>query len=87
MKEGARLSMRVSPEGLQGKIKEANQMLKNAIQFLQEGKNSQNHWLWNQRLAIALIYKKELKQTGFTWQAKRIDNWIHRLKPKRGKNK
>ena len=59
----------------------ANQTLRNAIEFLQEGANSENHWLWNQRLAVTLVYKKELLEAGFTWQAERIDNWIHRLQP------
>ena len=63
----------------------ANQTLRNAIDFLKEGANSEGAWLWNQRLAIALIYKKELLEAGFPWQAQRIDNWIHRLQPSRRK--
>jgi len=59
----------------------ANQTLRNAISDLKEGSMSQDHWLWKQRLAVVLIYKSELLQEGFPWQAARIDNWIHRLQP------
>jgi hypothetical protein len=57
----------------------ANNQLEIAIEFLKEGAKSEGFWLWNQRLAIALIYKKELLEAGFTWQAERIDNHIHRI--------
>jgi hypothetical protein len=32
---------------------------------------------------LALINKEELLEHGFVWHAERIDNWIHRLQPKR----
>jgi len=59
----------------------ANQTLRNVISDLKEGATSCDHWLWRQRLSLALIYKKELLEEGFPWQAARIDNWIHRLQP------
>ena len=61
----------------------ANSTLKASIVFLKEGAKSEDHWLWNQRLAVVLIFKKELEEKGFFWQSKRIENHIHRLQPKR----
>jgi len=49
---------------------------------LKEGANSPGFFLWNQRLAAAIILKTELLGTGYTWQAKRIENFIHRYERK-----
>jgi hypothetical protein len=38
---------------------------------------------WKGRLQLVLYIKKRLLEHGFTWQAKRIDNWIHRLQPRK----
>ena len=62
----------------------ANDLLHQGIELLKEGAKSEGYWLWNQRLAAVLCFKKELLDSGFTWQANRIDNWIHRLAPRRG---
>jgi hypothetical protein len=61
----------------------ANSTLKASIVFLKEGANSENFWLWNQRLAVVLIFKKELEEKGFFWQSNRIENHIHRLQPRK----
>jgi hypothetical protein len=61
----------------------ANGYLRQAIALLQEGAKSNNFWLWNQRLAVAIMMKTELQGYGFVWQAKRVENWIHRLQPRR----
>ena len=56
--------------------KEANEKLRFAIATLRgeiEGS------IWKRRLQTALIIKDELLAAGYTWQAARIDNWIHRL--------
>lgn len=61
----------------------ANNLLRNAVIFLKEGSKSDGFWLWNQRLAVALIFKKELEEKGFFWQSRRIENHIHRLQPRK----
>jgi hypothetical protein len=78
-KPGIDSNSKLGPDFEYGSLEWANQTLRNAIGFLQEGARSQGGWLWNQRLAVVLIYKKELLELGYTWQAERIDNWIHRL--------
>jgi hypothetical protein len=60
----------------------ANGYFRQSIQFLKEGSKSEGFWLWNQRLAAALLLKKELEEKGFLWQSRRIENHIHRLQPK-----
>jgi len=32
---------------------------------------------------MALIMKKRLLDHGYEWHAERIDNWIHRVQPRR----
>ena len=54
----------------------ANEKLRFAIGTLQ-GKYESS--IWKRRLSTALIVKDELLEHGFTWQAARIENWIHRL--------
>jgi uncharacterized Zn finger protein (UPF0148 family) len=54
----------------------ANEKLRFAIGTLQ-GKYEIG--IWKRRLSTALIVKDELLEHGFTWQAARIENWIHRL--------
>ena len=39
--------------------------------------------IWKRKLTTALIVKDELLEHGFKWQADRIDNWIHRLQPRK----
>jgi hypothetical protein len=38
---------------------------------------------WKHRLQTVLVVKGYLLEYGYTWQAARIDNWIHRLQPRR----
>jgi hypothetical protein len=38
---------------------------------------------WKGKLQMALIVRDRLLEYGFTWQAARVDNWIHRLQPRR----
>jgi hypothetical protein len=54
----------------------ANEKLRFAIGILQ-GKYESS--IWKRRLSTALIIKDELLEHGFTWQADRLENWIHRL--------
>ena len=61
----------------------ANNQLKIAIEFLKEGAKSEGFWLWNQRLGVVILIKTELEFRGFKWQVARIDNWIHRLQPRK----
>jgi hypothetical protein len=56
----------------------ANEQLKVANELLREGFLSEKQWLWNQRLAAAIIIKTELQGRGWKWQAERINNQIHR---------
>jgi len=60
----------------------ANGYMKEAVQGLKEGFLSENFWLWNQRLAAAIIIKTELQGRGWKWQAERINNQIHRYQGK-----
>jgi hypothetical protein len=60
----------------------ANEQLKVANEFLKEGFQSEKFWLWNQRLAAAIIIKTELQGRGWIWQAARINNQIHRYQGK-----
>lgn len=62
----------------------ANCYLRQSIILLKEGAKSDGFWLWNQRLAAALLLKKELEEKGFFWQSRRIENHIHRLAPRSG---
>jgi len=66
-----------------GSVAWANQTLKNCIADLKEGAKSEGSWLWNQRLSVVLIYKQELEDAGYPWQAQRVENWIHRLQPRK----
>lgn len=54
----------------------ANDHLRFAIGTLQ-GKYESS--IWKRRVHTALILKEELLEHGYTWQAQRIDFWIHRL--------
>ena len=60
----------------------ANGYVREAVQGLKEGFLSEKQWLWNQRLAAAIIIKTELEGRGFSWQAERINNQIHRYQGK-----
>jgi len=61
----------------------ANGLVSESVRLLKQGAGSEGSWLWNQRLAAVLIFKRELLEKGYNWQAARIDNWIHRLQPRR----
>jgi hypothetical protein len=61
----------------------ANGLLRQGITLLREGAKSEGFWLWGQRLAIVLIFKNELENYGYFWQAERLENWIHRLQPRK----
>lgn len=54
----------------------ANEQLRFAIKVL-KGKCGGSRWKGN--LQLALIVKDRLLVRGYTWQAERIENWIHRL--------
>ena len=58
----------------------ANEQLRFAIKVLQ-GKCGGARWKGN--LQLALIVKDRLLERGFTWQAERVENWIHRLQPRK----
>lgn len=58
----------------------ANDQLKFAILVL-KGQCGGKRWKGN--LQMALIIKERLEEKGFTWQAERIENWIHRLQPRK----
>ncbi|MGO8805480.1 MAG: hypothetical protein ACLQO7_02600, partial [Candidatus Bathyarchaeia archaeon] len=60
----------------------ANDQLRVALELLKEGYQSENFWLWNQRLAAAILIKTELEGRGWKWQAERINNAIHRYQGK-----
>jgi hypothetical protein len=59
-----------------GSKKWANEKLRFAISTL---KGEIESSIWKRRVSTALIAKEELLSYGFTWQAARIENWIHRL--------
>jgi len=63
-----------------GSKKWANQQLSFAIRVLQ-GRACGSNWAGN--LQLALIIKGRLLDLGFEWQTARIDNWIHRLQPRK----
>lgn len=52
----------------------ANQKLRFAIATLQDESS-----LWKGKLQFALSIKQELIDHGYVWQARRLENWIHRL--------
>jgi hypothetical protein len=56
----------------------ANSQLRFAILVL-KGECGGHRWKGN--LQVALHVKEGLLEHGFTWQAERIENWIHRLQP------
>ena len=61
-------------------FEDANRKLRFAIATLQ-GKVESS--IWKRRLQTALICRDELLEHGFKWQSERIDNWIHRLQPRK----
>lgn len=58
----------------------ANSQLRFAIVVL-KGHCGGHRWKGN--LQIALYVKEGLLEHGFTWQAERVENWIHRLQPRK----
>lgn len=60
--------------------KEANDKLRFGIAVL---KGEILASIWKRRLHLALIIKEGLLSNGYVWQARRIDNWIHRLQPRK----
>ena len=64
-----------------GTKERANFQLRIAIRVLKGECGGKN---WKGNLNVALNVKEDLLARGFTWQAKRVDYWIHRLQPRRG---
>lgn len=58
----------------------ANEQLRFAILVL-KGQCGGKRWKGN--LQIALLVKEGLLEHGFVWQAARVENWIHRLQPRK----
>ena len=63
-----------------GSVQWANEQLRFAIKVLQ-GKSCGRNWKGN--LQVALMVRDRLYAARFLWQAERIDNWIHRLQPRK----
>lgn len=63
----------------------ANEQLKFAISELRDAyeKYKSNPFHWKNTLSEVLFIKDRLLEHGFTWQAARIENWIHRYEKKR----
>jgi len=55
----------------------ANNQLRYAILILQEKTMTSTP---EGRIEVVLFIKRRLERYGYWWQAKRIDNWIHRYK-------
>ena len=58
----------------------ANEQLRFAIKVL-KGKCGGRRWKGN--LQVALMVRDRLWANGYTWQAARVDNWVHRLQPRK----
>jgi len=58
----------------------ANDQLRFAIRVL-KGECGGARWKGN--LQLALMIKERLLEYGFVWQASRLENWIHRLQPRK----
>ena len=58
----------------------ANEQLKFAIKVL---KGECGGSVWKNNVALALYIRDRLWSMGWRWQADRVDNWVHRLDPKR----
>ena len=58
----------------------ANEQLRFTILVL-KGECGGHRWKGN--LQIALYVKEGLLEHGYTWQAERVENWIHRLQPRK----
>jgi hypothetical protein len=61
----------------------ANEQLKWVIEELRAEAAKGSVFRWRQGLFLALYVKKRLLEYGWSWQAARVDNWIHRLQPRR----
>jgi len=59
-----------------GSVPWANEQLRFAIKVL-KGRCGGHRWKGN--LQLALIIKDRLLGKGYTWQAERIENYIHRI--------
>jgi hypothetical protein len=59
---------------------QANRQLSFAIRILQ---GQICHQSWKGKLQIALIIRDRLLESGWVFQARRVENWIHRLQPRR----
>jgi len=70
--------LKVSPKPISeyGSVDWANEQLRFTIKVL-KGRCGGHRWKGN--LQLALIIKDRLLARGYTWQAERIENWIHRL--------
>ena len=63
-----------------GSMEWANEQLRFAIKVLR-GRSCGHNWAAN--LQLALLVRDRLWANGFPWQADRVDNWIHRLQPRK----
>ena len=56
----------------------ANGVLRSAIRDLKDQRRP-----WGDRLFVAIYKERLLRSFGFKWQGDRIENWIHRLQPRK----
>ena len=63
-----------------GSVQWANEQLRFAIKVLL-GRSCGHNWKGN--LAVALMVRDRLYAFRFLWQAERVDNWTHRLQPRK----
>ena len=63
-----------------GSVQWANEQLRFAIKVL---KGECGGHSWKRNIVLALYLRDRLWAYGYRWQAERIDNWIHRLQPRK----
>jgi hypothetical protein len=63
-----------------GSVRWANDQLRFAIRVLRGQCGGKR---WERNLVTALYLRDRLWAFGYTWQADRVDNWIHRLQPRK----
>lgn len=61
----------------------ANDQLKFAISELKDAHMKGSAFHWKNTMQTVLYLKDRLESMGFWWQAERIENWIHRLQPRK----
>jgi len=65
-----------------GSVPWANEQLRFAVRVL-KGQCGGSKERWTGNLQVALMVRDRLWACGFWWQADRVDNWVHRLQPKK----